>query len=120
MLQARSLKLAVIGTLAGLFSGVFGVGGGSVIVPLLILWMAYGEREAGGTSLLAMIPIAAAGAVAQAAYGNIHYADALLVGLPALVGVTLGTSLQQRVPARRVSLLFAGLLVVLAVELVVQ
>jgi uncharacterized membrane protein YfcA len=117
---ARSLKLAGIGTLAGLFSGVFGVGGGSVIVPLLILWMAYDERAAGGTSLLAIIPIAATGAVAQAAYGNIHVGDALLVGLPALLGVSLGTRLQQKVPARGVSLLFAGLLVCVAVELVVQ
>lgn len=120
MSRARSVKLAGIGTLAGLFSGVFGVGGGSVVVPLLVLWIGYDERVAGGTSLLAMIPIAAAGALAQAAYGNIHFGDALLVGLPALVGVTGGTRLQQLVPARGVSLLFAALLVGLAVELVVQ
>jgi uncharacterized protein len=117
---ARSLKLATIGTLAGLFSGVFGVGGGSVVVPLLILWMGYGERAAGGTSLLAIVPIAATGAIAQAAYGNIHVGDALLVGLPALVGVTLGTRLQQKVPARGVSLLFAALLAGVAVELILQ
>jgi len=120
MPRARTLKLAGIGTLAGLFSGIFGVGGGSVMVPLLIIWMGYGEREAGGTSLLGMIPIAATGAIAQAAYGNIHFADALLIGLPALLGVTLGTWLQQRVPARGVSLLFAGLLVAVAVELVIE
>jgi uncharacterized protein len=120
MSPARSLKLAAIGTLAGLFSGVFGVGGGAVIVPLLILWMGYAERAAGGTSLLAVIPIAATGAIAQALYGNIHFGDALLVGLPALAGVTCGTGLQQRLPARGVSLLFAGLLVGVAVELVLQ
>jgi uncharacterized membrane protein YfcA len=120
MLRARPLKLAVVGTLAGLFSGVFGVGGGAVIVPLLILRLGYGEREAGGTSLLAIVPIAATGALAQAVYGNIHLADALLVGLPALLGVSAGTSLQQRIPARGVSLLFAGLLVAVAVELVLQ
>jgi uncharacterized membrane protein YfcA len=120
MSRARSLKLAAIGTLAGLFSGVFGVGGGSVIVPLLILWMGYQEREASGTSLLAIAPIAAVGAAAQAAYGNVHLGDALLVGLPALLGVSLGTRLQQLIPARGVALLFAGLLVAVAVELVVQ
>jgi uncharacterized membrane protein YfcA len=47
------LKLAVIGTLAGAFSGLFGVGGGTVIVPLLIFWFGYGERLATGTSLAA-------------------------------------------------------------------
>jgi len=120
MPRARPLKLAGIGTLAGLFSGIFGVGGGSVIVPLLILWIGYGEREAGGTSLLAIAPIAATGAIAQAAYGNIHVGDALLVGLPALGGVSLGTRLQQRIPARAVSLLFAGLLAAVAVQLALQ
>jgi len=120
MTRARTLKLGAIGTLAGLFSGIFGVGGGSVMVPLLILWIGYGGREAGGTSLLGMVPIAATGAIAQAAYGNIHLVDALLVGLPALLGVTFGTRLQQRVPARGVSLLFAALLVAVAVELVIE
>src|SRR5207253_815906 len=48
---ARSLKLTAIGTTAGLFSGLFGVGGGTVIVPLLVLWLAYDERVATGTSL---------------------------------------------------------------------
>lgn len=120
MASSRTLKLAGIGTAAGLFSGIFGVGGGSVMVPLLILWMGYAEHEAGGTSLLAMVPITAVGAIAQAAYGNIHFADAVLVGLPALLGVTLGTRLQQRVPARGVSLLFAALLVVVAIQLVIE
>jgi uncharacterized membrane protein YfcA len=120
MPRPRTLKLAGIGTLAGLFSGIFGVGGGSVMVPLLILWVGYGDREATGTSLLGMIPIAAAGAIAQALYGNVHFGDALLVGLPALLGVTLGTRLQQRVPARGVSLLFAAMLVAVAVELALQ
>ena len=49
-------RLAVIATVAGAFSGLFGVGGGAVIVPLLILWMGYEEREATGTSLTA-IPV---------------------------------------------------------------
>jgi len=103
-----------------LFSGLFGVGGGTVIVPLLILWMGYGEREATGTSLAAIVPIAAFGAATQGAYGNIHFDDGLLVGLPALAGVVLGTYLQQRVPSRIVSVLFAALLVVVAVELVLR
>ena len=58
-----SRKLAVIGTAAGAFSGLFGVGGGTVIVPLLILWFAYGEHEATGTSLAAIVVIALLGAI---------------------------------------------------------
>jgi uncharacterized membrane protein YfcA len=63
----RTLKLMAIGTAAGLFSGLFGVGGGTVIVPLLVLWLAYGEREATGTSLAMIVFIAAFATAVQAA-----------------------------------------------------
>ena len=87
-----------IGTAAGLFSGLFGVGGGSVIVPLLVLWLGYDERAATATSLAAIVFIAAFAAGTQGLYGNVHVLDALLVGVPAVGGVLIGTWLQQRVP----------------------
>jgi uncharacterized membrane protein YfcA len=117
-MSPRLLRLAVIGTAAGFFSGLFGVGGGSVMVPLLIVWLGYGEREATGTSLLAIIVIAAAGTALQAAYGNVHPLEALIVGGPAVGGVILGTALQQRIPERVVAFAFGVLLVVSAVLLV--
>jgi uncharacterized protein len=118
-MQARLLRLAVIGTAAGFFSGLFGVGGGTVMVPLLIVWLGYGEREATGTSLMAIILIAAAGTLAQALYGNVHPLEALVVGAPAVLGVVGGTALQQRVPERVVAFAFGVLLVVSAVLLVI-
>jgi len=117
---SRSLKLMAIGTLAGLFSGLFGVGGGSVIVPLLILWLGYGERSATATSLAAIAFIAAFGAAAQGLYGNVNVHDAVLIGLPAVGGVILGTWLQQRMSTRWISLLFAAVLVASAIELVLR
>jgi uncharacterized protein len=117
MPRGRTLKLALVGTLAGLFSGLFGVGGGIVIVPLLVLWMGYGEREATGTSLAAIVLIAGFAAAVQGLYGNVRLEEALLVGGPAVVGVVGGTALQQRIPQRMLSLLFAGLLIAVAVEL---
>jgi uncharacterized membrane protein YfcA len=117
MPSRRTIELAVIGTAAGLFSGLFGVGGGSVIVPLLVLWRGYDERAATGTSLLAIVVIAAAAAIVQGGYGNVHVTDGLLVGIPALAGVVAGTTLQQRVSTRVISLLFAMLLVVSAIDL---
>jgi hypothetical protein len=113
------VRIALIGTAAGFFSGLFGVGGGTVMVPLLIVWLGYGEREATGTSLMAIILIAAAGAAGHALYGNVHPLDALIVGAPAILGVIAGTALQQRVPERAVAFAFAVLLVVSAVLLVV-
>jgi uncharacterized membrane protein YfcA len=114
----RLVRLAVIATAAGAFSGLFGVGGGSVMVPLLILWLGYGEREATGTSLAAIPLIAAFGAVVQGLSGNVDVAKGLLVGLPAIAGVVAGTALQQRVPVRAVSGFFALLLVASAVVLI--
>jgi uncharacterized membrane protein YfcA len=117
----HTLKLAAIGTAAGVFSGLFGVGGGTVIVPLLIFWFGYGERLATGTSLGAIVLIGLLGAAAQGGlYGNVHLATGLLLSLPAIVGVLMGTAIQQRIPQRAVSLLFAVLLVGIAIELIVK
>lgn len=118
LLPPQLLRLAVIATAAGGFSALFGVGGGTLIVPLLVLWMGYGEREATGTSLAAIVGIAAVGAVAHGLYGNVHLLEGLLIGVPAVGGVIAGTALQQRVPERAVSAVFAVLLVASAVVLV--
>jgi uncharacterized membrane protein YfcA len=115
----RTVKLAVIGTAAGAFSGLLGVGGGSVMVPLLIIWLGYGEREATGTSMMAIVVIAALAVTLQAIYGNVDPPNAALVGIPAIGGAIVGTALQQRLPERLISLLFAVLLVVIAIELIV-
>lgn len=116
----RWLKLGAIGTAAGAFSGLFGVGGGTIIVPLLILWLGYEEREATGTSLAAIALIAAIAAALHGAYGNVDVQRGLLIGLPAVAGVLAGTALQQRVPQRAISLLLAALLVGVAIDLVAR
>jgi uncharacterized membrane protein YfcA len=115
----RLAKLAAIGVAAGAFSGLFGVGGGTVMVPLLIFWFAYGEREATGTSLAAIVVIAAFATAGQAGYGNVQWLHGVLIGIPAVGGVLIGTALQQRLPQRTISLLFALLLAIVAVEMIV-
>lgn len=115
----RTIRLAAIGVLAGAFSGLFGVGGGLVMVPLLLLWLGFGEREATATSLCAIVVIASLAAAAQALYGNVDFGDAALLAVPAVIGVGLGVALQQRLSERAVSASFAILLVAIAVELIV-
>jgi uncharacterized protein len=115
----RTLQLAAVGTAAGGFSGMFGVGGGIVIVPLLVLWLGYGEREATGSSVAAIVVIAAVAAVIHGLYGNVDFAKGVLIGIPAVIGATIGTRLQQHIPVRWISLIFAGLLVGIATWLVV-
>jgi uncharacterized membrane protein YfcA len=115
----RKLQLAGIGTTAGAFSGLFGVGGGTIIVPLLILWLAYGEREATGTSMAAIIVIAVYAVALQGlGYGNVHIGNAALIGLPAVAGAIAGTAVQQRISQRAISGAFSILLVVVAFHLI--
>lgn len=119
MTRERILRLAAIGTAAGVFSGLFGVGGGGLIVPLLVLWLGYQDREASGTSLAVIAVIAALGAAVQGALGNIDVLDAALVGVPAVAGVLVGTTLQQRVSNEIVGAIFAVLLLGVGVRLVI-
>jgi uncharacterized membrane protein YfcA len=114
----RTLQLAGVGTVAGLFSGLFGVGGGVVIVPLLALAMGFPTRVASATSLAAIAVIATAAGGLQAIYGNTDVGEAAIVGFPAVLGVIAGTALQQRIAARPLRLAFAVLLVVVAANLV--
>lgn len=115
----RFLRLAATATAAGTFSGLFGVGGGTVIVPLLIFLFAYGERAATGTSMLAIAVIGAFAAVGHGLYGNVDLLEGLLVGIPAIGGVIGGAAVQQRLPERSISLLFAGLLIVVAIQFLI-
>jgi hypothetical protein len=112
------VRLAAIATAAGAFSGLFGVGGGTIIVPLLVLWLGYDQREATGTSLAAIALIGALAAAVHAAYGNVDLGNGLLIAAPAIAGVLAGTALQQRISERAVAAAFVVLLVASAAVLV--
>ncbi|MEI7690920.1 MAG: sulfite exporter TauE/SafE family protein [Actinomycetes bacterium] len=120
MASPRISQLAILGITTGIFSGLFGVGGGIVLVPLLVLWIGFDERRAAATSLLAIVIAASAGAATQLIYGNVHFVAALTVGIPAVGGVLIGTWLQQRIPVALVQLLFSVLLVAVAVLVVLR
>lgn len=109
----------LIGLVAGLFSALFGVGGGIVVVPLLILWVGLSERPAMATSLAAIGIIALAGTISYGVHGELKPGAAALVGLPAAAGAVVGTVLQQRLASRTLSLGFAGLLTAIGIRLLV-
>jgi uncharacterized membrane protein YfcA len=115
--MSRVSRLVVIGVVAGFFSALFGVGGGIVIVPLLLLFAAFGERPAMATSLGAIGITALAGTIRYAFEGDVEWAYAALVGIPAAFGAVGGAAVQQRIDTRRLSFAFALLLVVVAVAL---
>ena len=112
--------MILIGLAAGFFSALFGVGGGIVIVPLLLIALHWELRPAAATSLAAIGITATAGVITYVVHGEVKPAYALLVGVPAALGAVGGTTLQQRVPVRALSFLFAALLVAIAIRMLIQ
>jgi uncharacterized membrane protein YfcA len=107
----------VAGVAAGVVSGMFGVGGGVVFVPALIFIYDVGQVQAEATSLLAIIPVALAGAWRQHGYGNVRVREGAILGLLAGAGVFAGVALANALPERALEIGFAGLMVVVAVQL---
>jgi uncharacterized protein len=112
-------RLVAIGFVAGVFSALFGVGGGIIAVPLLILAVGLPQRAATATSLGAIGITAFAGVVVFALRGEVDVGYAALVGLPATAGALVGTSLQQRIDTRTLAYGFSLLLAAVGVWLLV-
>jgi len=114
------VRLILIGLAAGFFSALFGVGGGIIIVPLLLIFARWEMRSATATSLAAIGITATAGVVAYVVHGDVQADYAALLGIPAAAGALGGATLQQRVHVRTLSYLFAALLVAIAIRMLLQ
>jgi uncharacterized protein len=110
--------LLLLGFTAGVLAGLFGVGGGILFVPTLVLVASLSQLEAEATSLLAIIPTVIAGAWQQQRYGNVHWRAALFLGLSAIVGVEGGVRVADALPEDVLRRLFALLMIAVAVQLV--
>jgi uncharacterized membrane protein YfcA len=110
----RPLRVGAAGGVTGLLTGFFGVGGGFVIVPALVLVLGLPMTLAVGTSLLVIALTSGAALAAHLATGGIDAGLAGAFAAAAVVGAVLGTRLHGRLPERRLRLLFAALLVAVA------
>jgi uncharacterized protein len=110
--------VAFFGLLAGVFAGLFGVGGGILFVPTLTLGLGLTQLHAEATSLLAIVPTAVAGAVQQYRYGNVRWRAAALIGLSAVAGIVAGAQIAVSLPEHILQRLFAFLLLAVAAQIV--
>lgn len=113
-------RLVLIGVCAGFLSGLLGVGGGIVIVPMLVLWLGWNQKEGQATSLAAVFFISIYAATDYALQGNVDFTKGILIGLPALAGVLIGTRLAAKLHSDTLGLMFAGFQVVVAILLFVN
>jgi uncharacterized membrane protein YfcA len=111
--------LIAIGALSGFLSGLFGVGGGIVIVPLLVLLIGFDQKLAAGTSLAAIVPTSLVGVISYASTGNISWVSGGLLAIGAVAGAQLGTLLLHRLPQRAIRWAFILFMVVVIVSLFV-
>jgi len=119
--RARGARFIItclgIGLAAGLLSGLFGVGGGTVIVPLLVLVLGMDQRLAAGTSLAAIVPTATVGVISYAVHGSVAWIPALILAAGAVIGAQVGTWLLPRVSVTALRWGFVGFLAVVIVSL---
>jgi uncharacterized protein len=119
-LSVRFVPTAGIGLVAGLLSGLFGVGGGLVMVPLQMLFLHEPIKSAIRTSLGAIVAIAVSGLAQHAWNGNVLWIPGLCLGLGGIVGAQMGSRLLPQLPDRTVNLMFRLTLILLAIYMVVR
>ena len=111
------LLAGVLGLAAGVLAGLFGVGGGILFVPTLTLVLGLTQLHAEASSLLAILPTAAAGAWRQRRYGNVRWRPALVLGLAAIAGVEAGVQIAEALPEYALRRLFGLLMLGVAAQL---
>lgn len=112
------LLAGALGLVAGVLSGLFGIGGGILFVPTLALVLGLTQLHAEASSLLAILPTVAAGAWRQRRYGNVRWRDALILGVAAIAGVEAGVQIAEALPEHALRRLFGVLMLAVAGHLV--
>ena len=113
------VKGLALGLLAGVMSGLFGIGGGAVMVPLLVLWMALPQHRAHATSLAAIILTAASGTVAFARDGAVNFSAGFGIAAGAIAGAYFGAAVMHRLSPTRLRQAFAILMVLVALQMLI-
>jgi len=114
------LSLAAVGAAAGLLSGLFGVGGGILMVPAMVLFIGFGQHRAQATSLAAIVPIAAVGALVFGRADSVDLTAALVLAGGSVLGVQAGARLMHRLSDQRLTWIFGTFLIIVALAMLIR
>jgi uncharacterized protein len=115
-----SIAAALMGFAGGMVGGLLGVGGGILFVPALVIFLDESQVRAEATSLLAIVPVAIVAVWRQLGYGNVRVREGLVIGALSPLGVGIGVVVANAVSQRALELIFAGLALVIASQLVIR
>ncbi len=117
--MATVAKLVIIGVMAGISSGFFGIGGGIVIVPALIYWVGYNQHRAVGTSLAVLLPpVGLAATLEYYRQGNVDIRAAMIIAVAMLLGGYAGAFVANQLSGPHLRLLFGLFVLGLGVYLI--
>lgn len=117
--RPNPLILAGIGLAAGVLSGLFGVGGGIIMVPAMVLLAGMAQQRASATSLASIVPIAAVGALIFGTADSVDLPAAGVLVVGSMIGVQVGARLMARIGDDRLRIGFAIFMIAIAVTMLV-
>lgn len=120
LMPVSTPRAIALGLLAGTVGGLFGVGGGIIVVPGLVLWLMFSQHQASGTSVATIVASAGAALISFAIDGSVDWRAAVLVTVGAAVGAAIGTRILHLIPAKVLTRAFSVLILVAALRMAIS
>lgn len=112
-------KVIGFGFITGIFSGLLGIGGGIILIPLMVTYLGVRQHTAHGTSLAVIIPTALTASIVYSFNDNIHFIPALNLAVGSIVGASLGAKWMENIPEKRLKQLFGTFLIIIGIRMIV-
>lgn len=112
-------KAVALGLIAGAIGGLFGIGGGVIVVPGLVLWLKFDQYKASGTSVATIVASAGAALLTFSTDGSVDWRAAAIIAIGAVAGAAIGARILHLIPAHLLRRVFSAVLVVVAARMVI-
>lgn len=112
------LKIMGFGLMAGILSGLLGVGGGIILVPVMVAFLGFTQHSAHATSLAVIVPTALVGGVVYGMHGNLNLICAATLAAGSIIGASFGARWMKKIPAAQLKRMFGILLIVVGIRMI--